>query len=261
MVGGLNRLFLRLGPIPIKIYEQILYAPTLDRFVVAMMQRFVPAESFELRLWKYLCKPGYVVLDVGSNMGLYAFVAASRVGARGRVWAFEADPVNVWAIQKGVAANGYDNTTVVAAAVTDYVGTISFSVREEHRGDGQIVSDDENRHRLDVPATTLDAALGDKVTVDLIKLDIQGAEVLAVKGMERILEASQRLKVISEFWPEGIIRCGSDANTFLGHWQEKGFAIALIDEKEQKLLYLSKDELIRRAYRERYVNIFLERHR
>jgi FkbM family methyltransferase len=259
-VGLINRGLLRLGSWRFRVEEQILYASTLDRIAVLILHRFSSAERFELKLWRSLCGPGDVVLDVGSNLGLYAFIAAQQVGPEGRVWAFEADPVNSGLLQQGVRANDYTNVRVVTAAVTDHVGTTTLFIREEHRGDIQIAYPGADRISISVPATTLDHALAEKPHVDMIKFDIQGAEVFAIAGMDEILRASPGLKIISEFWPEGIRRCGQDPIAFLKKWRGSGFTISHIDEDKAALLPFSDDgELLKLAEKNRYINIFLER--
>jgi FkbM family methyltransferase len=259
-VGLINRGLLRLGSWRFRVEGQVLCASTLDRIAVVILHRFSSAERFELKLWRSLCRPGDVVLDVGSNLGLYAFIAAQQVGPEGCVWAFEADPVNSRLLQRGLEANGYSNVRVVTAAVTDHTGTATLFIREEHRGDIQIAYPGEDRTSISVPATTLDRALVDNPHVDMIKFDIQGAEVFAIAGMDKILRASPGLKIISEFWPQGIRRCGQDPIAFLKDWRELGFAISYIDEDKAALVPLPDDgQLLKLAERNRYINIFLER--
>jgi FkbM family methyltransferase len=201
-----------------------------------------------------------VVLDVGSNLGLYAFIAAQQVGPEGCVWAFEADPVNSRLLQRGLRANGYRNVRVVTAAVTDHMGTTTLFIREDHRGDIQIAYPGEDRISISVPATTLDSALAENPHVDMVKFDIQGAEVFAVDGMDKILRASPGVKILSEFWPEGIRRCGQEPIDFLKNWRGLGFSISHIDEDKGALVPFSDDgELLKLAERNHYTNIFLER--
>lgn len=259
-VGLINRCLLRIGAWPFHVEGQILYASTLDRMAVLILHRFSSAERFELKLWRSLCRPRDVVLDVGSNLGLYAFIAAQQVGPEGCVWAFEADPVNSRSLQQGLKANGYRNVQVVTAAVTDHMGTTTLFIREDHRGDIQIAYPGEDRISISVPATTLDNTLAQNPHVDMVKFDIQGAEVFAIAGMAEILRASPGLKVFSEFWPEGIRRCGQDPIDFLRHWRELGFAMWHIDEDKTALVPFSDDsQLLSLAEKNRYINIFLER--
>lgn len=259
IVGRINRLLLRLGPWPVRVEEQVLYPSTLDRIAVLLLYRLRLADQLELALWKRLLKPGMRVLDVGANLGLYALVAADRVGPSGHVGAFEADPVNAGLLAQAVKAKGCDNITVVASAVADRVGTVHLRVREEHRGAIRIDPDGNKPGNVAVPATTLDEALGDSTSVDLIKYDIEGAELLALRGMTRVLADSPDLKVITEFWPKGLRGFGHDPREFLEIWERNGFQFFLIDEKVKELVPMSAAELLVRAEEDESVNIFLER--
>ena len=255
----LNRAMQRWGPWRFRLEGQTVYATTIDRIAVILMHRLGSAERFELDVWRQLCTPGSVILDVGSNLGVFAFVAAEAVGSKGRVLAFEADPLNCELLRLAREHNGYDQVEVIEAAVTDLVGTVRFAVREDHRGDSHIAGADSPFTTVEVAATTLDAALGEDPRVDVIKFDIQGAEARAIQGMDRLMAASPRLKVLSEFWPEGIERGGGRPRLTLQRWREWGFQLSYIDERQARLVPVSEDELLQIAHRERYVNVFMSR--
>lgn len=259
-VVGINRLLAKLGPWHLKMEGQHVYFATLDRLVVILLHKMAPAEKGELDFFRGLCRPGYVVLDVGANLGVYALVAAALVGDQGRVVAVEASPDTHALLRKAVQRNGYQNLRLVNAAATDRSGPVSFFIREEHTGDGQLAAEGDHRCAVQVPGMTLDQVVGPDPRVDLIKLDIQGAEAMAIKGMDAILRANPTLKVISEFWPKGLERCGMDPRDYLAWWRGQGFKVYEISEDQGELLALpTDDQVMDRAQGERYINLFFSR--
>jgi FkbM family methyltransferase len=123
-------------------------------------------------------KPGSVFYDVGANVGLYTLLAATRV-APGRVYAMEPLPANVGYLRKHLALNGMRNVDVLELAISDQAGTAHFEA-EETRAMGRIGT----RGSVVVQTSTLDGLLqeGRIAPPDFIKMDIEGAEYLALQG-------------------------------------------------------------------------------
>jgi FkbM family methyltransferase len=260
LVSRINTWMLTRPPLRIKVEGQVLLAATLDRLTVLMLQKFKSSESYAVDLWRRLCRPGSVVLDVGANLGLYALVAAEQVGAKGRVHAFEADPDNIRLLQGSAALNQYSNLSIHGQAVTNHSGSVKLFLRPEHKGDSQLSYNGPDRKFVTVPATTLDEALSPEPHVDLIKFDIQGAEALAIQGMHSILAASPGLKVITEFWPQGLARCGMEPAEFLDWWRSKGFSLSRIDEEQRELLPIDDYQaLLQYCQTNQDANLFMER--
>lgn len=82
--------------------------------------------------------------------------------------------------------------------------------------------------------------------VDVIKIDIQGAEMLALRGMEQLLCQSPNLIMFSEFWPLGLSRFGSHARDYLSLLRYHGFQLYEIDEVSRSLRPVANEELLQR---------------
>ena len=147
-------------------------------------------EPKDVRLLRRLARPGDVVFDIGANVGLYTIGLGKAVGATGHVHAFEPVPSNARAIERHTALNGLsDLVSVNQVAVAD-PGTTSIDLYlsgdETDTGGPSIVPSESRKRRISVPCLTLDEYI-DAQRIDavrLIKLDIEGAELLALRGLE-----------------------------------------------------------------------------
>jgi FkbM family methyltransferase len=182
-----------------------------------------------------LLPAGGTFLDVGAHVGFYSLVAARRAGIQGRIFAFEPEMDNFRLLRKNIAENGYDNITAIPAAVCDRTGRAEIFVSRQgndrhslFRNPGSPVEElAEN-----VDTTTLDdfaAALG-WPTIDLVKMDIEGAEPLALAGMRRLLERSPRLRLIVEFSPGMLEAGGTPPQQFLEELARHKLEVRVIED-------------------------------
>jgi FkbM family methyltransferase len=169
-------------------------------------------------------KPGMVFVDVGANIGEYTLRAARLVGPAGDVHAFEPSPASFTLLQANVAQNGYENVAAVRAALGDSNGTVSLRIEE-----------DPSLNRLDlvsetqpVPCITVDSFRLDSYwapqnrRIDLIKLDVEGAELLVLRGAERL----PGMPVwFFEHSPENCACFGYDPSRILAIFRERGYDI------------------------------------
>ena len=136
---------------------------------------------------------GDVFYDVGANVGFFTLLAGRVVGPTGHVYAFEPLPENLGYLRRHVDLNGCENVTVVAAAVSDRCGRAGFGgekskakLMEAGPIDVETVALDElwDAGRLRSPA--------------VVKMDVEGGELSALRGMRRLLAAT-RPHVLIEF--------------------------------------------------------------
>lgn len=140
---------------------------------------------------------GGVFIDVGANVGVMSFRAARKVGPSGRVLAFEPNPVNADRFLRGVIANEFSNVTLYPVAASDRAGPI-FVLSNSN---GKIVANtDVLQAESACQAMVLDDLLSDLDRIDLIKLDIEGFEVQALRGLAETL-SRLKPKVLCEFNP------------------------------------------------------------
>ncbi len=164
-------------------------------------------ENFEAEVFIKSLRPEMVVVDVGANIGFYTLLAASRVKS---VLAFEPDPVNFELLKKNVETNHCQNVSCYKLAISDKQGDVEFYENPNNFGDRRIYSFSEANKSYKVSAISLDEFAEKKnIKIDLIKIDIQGAEGRALAGMKRILQQPS-LELFVEFFPAGLRDSGYD---------------------------------------------------
>lgn len=185
-------------------------------------------------LFKKIIKPGMVIVDIGAHIGYYTRIFSRLVGKSGLILAFEADPANFELLKKNTAR--LKNVKIRQSAVTDKTGTIDFYHYEEKSGVGSILSNiplDFKKVKITVKSRDLDSALAEeKISrVDVIKMDIEGGESLAIKGMRGTLGKNMDLAFIVEFAPAWVKASGHNPDQFLADLGSFGFKIFAITKE------------------------------
>lgn len=197
-------------------------------------------EPFETELFRKTLRPGMTVVDIGANIGYYTLIAAHRVESKGKVFAFEPEPENVSFLRRTVALNHLQNTVIFSQAISDRQGTSRLYLTNHNRGTHSLVDNLNTKKFIDIRIDTLDHILGaeDAPQIDLLKMDIEGAEVLALAGMKETIKRSPNLIIITEFYPKAIRRLGKNPVAFLDDLVSLGFSLSSIDEDQKKLVPL-----------------------
>lgn len=214
------------------------------------------------RFFLRIVRPGMRIVEVGANVGYYTLLACSLVGPAGRVTAFEANPAAVMLIRRSLLVNGFrDRATIVAMAVTDAPGTVILHQLDQRQvqsslfdfSDDQLSIAGDRVTKVEVPATSLDAFFDRNEPIDLIRMDVEGAEPLVFDGMRRILERNLRIKVLLEFHPERIERSGRQPVEFLENIRAMGFRIQTVGSRG-RLQQLPIDALVGRPLSELFLS-------
>lgn len=204
-------------------------------------------EPFYTEVLAKWIKEGDTVVDVGANIGYFSLIAARAVGARGRVYAFEPDPGNFALLKKNITVNNFDNTTPLQMAVSDRTGGALLFQSDDYMWDHRIFDPGEARKTIPVDAVALDDYFrGIKGRIDLIKMDIQGAEGYALRGMRRLFEKNKKLVLVTEFDPSLLRQTGIEPHEFVMSLISQGFKILNIDEQNSQVTGVDVNQLVKR---------------
>jgi len=227
-------------------------------------------------LFKRIVKKGDVVVDLGANIGYFTLLAAGIVGPSGKVFSFEPEPKNFSYLKKNIEINNYVWAKPFQKAVSDKDGKIKLYVCDYDTGHHTINRfggiKDYSRGRLveekpiEIGSITLDSFFqGKEDSLDVIKMDIEGAEALALAGMDNILKKSKKIKMFIEFFPLLIKEMGSSPEEFIDKLLEDyGFSVFAVPDdynsSGHELLRLNgaKDAMELCRGRDDHINLFLE---
>lgn len=219
-------------------------------------------ESYPKQLFQQLLRPGMTVVDVGANIGLYTALAARAVGSEGKVLAIEPEAMNCQFLLKSVTLNGFQNVFLMQAAVSNHTGQGTLFINLENRADHRIFDRQAARATVPVQMYRLDDLLAEKglSRVDIMKIDIQGAEALALEGMLATLRDNRKIQVMIEFWPWGILQAGGQPVEVLRQFRALDFSIFEIDDRGLMLQPPANDsELAGRTLERQHMNLLLQR--
>jgi FkbM family methyltransferase len=176
-------------------------------------------ESVQQTLERYL-KAGMTFYDVGANIGVFSLIAARLVGEKGRVVAFEADPEIAGRLREHLARNQFTWATVEEKAVWSEAKTVYFARTNPEtspdRGLGHVVAA-AGTETIEVRAVTLDKFAETERAPDLIKCDVEGAEVEVFRGGQNLLK-EKRPAIVCELHSE------ENRRSLASMFQELGYA-------------------------------------
>jgi FkbM family methyltransferase len=156
-----------------------------------------PLDWNEMLVWQRELRQGSLFVDVGANVGLYT-IWALDMGAE--VLAIEPNRVSVKQLEENLSLNGY-HAEIATVAVGEAPGTLTMTTGLDQQN--HLVLSDGDRTEAElatetVEVVTLDDLVGERV-VDGLKIDVEGAELLVLKGATRLL-AERRIKLLQMEW-------------------------------------------------------------
>jgi FkbM family methyltransferase len=141
-------------------------------------------------------KPGMVFYDLGANIGFFSLLAARLVGAAGQVFSFEPDPEIAERLRRNIGRNGFINATVIEAGIWSASGAVNFVPADPSspdRGVGKFVAGENSAVGTPTRCVALDAFVQNAPAPDVIKCDVEGAEIEVFRGAEKLLTARHPL--------------------------------------------------------------------
>jgi FkbM family methyltransferase len=203
-----------------------LLLPEHDRVIHHMLRDTGVWEKEEADALRAMLAPGMTFVDIGAHVGYMSLVAAGAVGPTGRGIALEPAPGNFELLQANLARNGASHVVAIPAAAWKETGPVTFSLDEFNTGDHRAYAR-PGGESLEVPAYALDDVIPEDLHIDVVKVDAQGTDHLALQGMAKTL-ARSRPTLLVEYWPLGISELGDDPLGVLGVYRDMGFAISVL---------------------------------
>jgi len=215
------------------IYGHKIFLDTRD---VSLTPHIIIDGYWELWITEWIrsyLKPGMRVLEVGSNCGWYTLLMADKIGPQGTLITFEANPDLAQMTFDSVTINGFaDRVKVHGLAASHKHGEATLRILSRFLGSSTLGHIDpsfldhlsEKCTEITVKTVALDEFLqGSDRTIDLMKIDAEGAEPLVFQGMQQLLQESPDLMIVMEYSPNRIRACGQDPDEMMKNLFQMGF--------------------------------------
>jgi len=147
---------------------------------------------------KYL-KPGMVAFDIGAHVGFYTLMFSKIVGLSGKVYAFEPLPDNYRILQKHLNLNSITNVITEPVAVSNKDDEVLFYISHNTYMGNIVNNTEEIMKSIYVYSISIDQYIDikNKNYPNFVKMDVEGAEALALTGMKKLLQAKKPILFIS----------------------------------------------------------------
>jgi len=209
------------------------------------------------RLFVSLLRPGDNVIDIGGHIGYFSLLAAAIIGQQGKVLAFEPEAGNFRHLLANCERNRFNNIQVIHKAVGDTEGEVRFYINADNDG-GHAMWDvsthefnEKSRQQLEtryIPQTTLAKTLQEHplTSLRLIKMDIEGSELKALKGAGSLLQDYDLPFVICEINRFAMKQMGCSEMELRTHMTSLGYDVFY--PEEDKVTQLNDNQYIESEY-------------
>ena len=223
----------------------------LQDYVIGVQTVLGIYEQEEIALVQRLVQPGHHVIDIGANIGVFTVTLAQSVGATGRVYAFEPIPHLAALLFRSIAENHFDWVTLEQAALSAERGSVELLqiLGGPNQGGSYIVPEKsappEGHQIVNAPTYRLDDYPCER-PIHFIKMDVEGAEPIAMRGAATLLQHDHPL-ILSEICPPQLDRVShTNATAFIGEMATLGYVCYLCggESKGAQITEYTSDEII-----------------
>jgi FkbM family methyltransferase len=206
----------------------------LDEWIQQQIYFLGNFDPVGIRFIKNQLYEGEIFVDIGANVGAYSLVASKLVGKSGKVIAFEPASKSFLRLVKNISLNGITNIIPERLVVIDKSSQTDLYISgSQNTGMSSIYHHDyETGITEKVESVSLDDYIAKKEIsrISLIKIDIEGSEFLALKGMQKVL-TGMRPKILVELKEETLKSSGYTEKDVISHLEKAGYSRFIIDEK------------------------------
>jgi FkbM family methyltransferase len=181
-------------------------------------------------LCRRLLREGMTVVDVGANVGFLARQFSRRIGPGGKVFAFEPDPFTFQFLEFNTRS--FANIQLTQCAISDNHEPAVLHLNSIAGTGNSLLNKADSSASVSVPCISLDEFLDQagKPAVNVIKIDVEGAELNVLRGMRQTIARLPGLQIIIEYCPKNLRGSGVDPRTVYDEIKAGGFNIYFIRE-------------------------------
>jgi FkbM family methyltransferase len=212
-------------------------------------------EEKEITFIKRFLKNGDVLLDIGSNIGLFSLYASQIVGNEGQIYAIEPTPETFKRLEGNINLNLFKNIRTFNIGLSNEKATLKFNISNDgHDAWNSFakLNELENSSSVEVEVTTLDSFLNENniIHIDLVKLDVEGWEKFVLQGGKELITKSSSPVFMIEFTEENAFAAGYYCGEIYDVMKKYGYQWYTYDvdnnelDKEEKRLHYPYNNLI-----------------
>lgn len=217
-----------------------------DRHISRRLREEGIWEPYETTLVVAALQPGDIFVDVGANIGYYPVIAAGRVGHKGGVFAFEPDPDNFRLLLQNLQLNNCaQRVSAFEAGLSDETLPGQLFLSEDNAGDHQVFACGTDRRSLPVSLYNGSDFLRNRLSrIDLLKIDVQGAEYAVMSGLLPLIRELPAVpRIIIELTPLSLRQAGSSGRCLIELLATLAQPLWIIDHVGHRLVACSAPEL------------------
>jgi FkbM family methyltransferase len=224
-----------------------LYVSSTDSVIGADIKQTGEYEPLVVDRMRAVLQPGMTFVDVGASFGFYTVLAATAVGPKGKVIAFEPGPQNRSMLLLNIAAHEFRNVRFYPVALSDENGVLlyytsggngaitAFTGQVSDLGSGELVA-----------AARLDDLLEHEDRIDVMKIDVEGAEGRVIGGGSEVLRR-HRPVLFFEFSPPSLhATSGRSGREFLEELQGLNYSFEILDSDKSRGIFVGIDAVLER---------------
>ncbi|HEX8891306.1 MAG TPA: FkbM family methyltransferase [Pyrinomonadaceae bacterium] len=225
--------------IPVKLDDFVIYIDPDDPPIAESISQHKVYEPHVTALLKREIKPDHVFLDIGCSIGWFTLLAASIV-KDGKVIGLEPNHSNLQLLYRSLVENHFENVIIFPYAATDRRTLLQLS---GHAAYG-FVHSPENIQADYVQGVAIDELLGDELRIDIVKIDIEGHEPIALQGMLETISKHRPL-IFSEFHPRCIRTvAGREPSRYIETLINMGYRLSVIEGNGDELDFGQASEVM-----------------
>ena len=236
-----RRFAINCGPGEVLVRSEVGYilCSSTDHAVLAVLLEAGELERGTRRLIQRFLTPNDVFIDVGANLGLHTLAAARAMQGRGRIIAFEPFEPTQHLLEKSIWMNGFSKMTEIhRAAVSNRSGndTLFLGATSGHHSLFPLTTPSSLAPQpVEVTLVRLDDVVSDGTKVDLIKIDVEGAELDVLESARPIIASNPSIALIVEFGFSHLARSGHSTKGWLAAFHGLGLVQHAINEDTGQL--------------------------
>ncbi|MBK8567759.1 MAG: FkbM family methyltransferase [Saprospiraceae bacterium] len=244
MLKKLDSIFSKIRPYPyIHVHSNFVIDKTPVKFHIKN-----PVERFRLQKWGWekdlivdliaALRPDDVLYDIGASVGAVSVTAAQKAKI-GKVISFEPDPENAASLRANFELNGISNFQIMQCAVGEEEGEMELFTEGSNGFSPSLRKVNGISSSVKVPINTIDSLVAKGIipSATVIKMDIEGAEMMGFKGMDKLLSGSPKPRlIVFEIHPEFLPAFNTNVTEILKFLIDRGYKFDSLETRSHQIL-------------------------